>query len=85
MKVGVEISMYPLHKDFEREVLSFIQNLANLGLATQTNGISTQIFGEFDDVFLKLNMAMKEALSKENQIVFNIKVLNNPLPSNFKL
>lgn len=85
MKVGVEISMYPLHKDFEKDVLDFIQNLKKLGLKTQTNGMSTQVFGEIDEVFFNLNKAMKAAFSTENQIVFNLKVLNNPLQSDFSL
>jgi len=47
--------------------------------------MSTQVFGEIDEVFLNLNKAMKAAFSTENQIVFNLKVLNNPLPSDFSL
>jgi uncharacterized protein YqgV (UPF0045/DUF77 family) len=85
MKVGVEVSMYPLHKDFEKDILEFIKNLNSFGLKTQTNGMSTQVFGEFDEIFLQLNQAMKTAFSNGNQIVFNLKVLNNPLPSDFSL
>ena len=85
MKVGVEVSMYPLHKDFEKDILEFIKNLNSFGLKTQTNGMSTQVFREFDEIFLQLNQAMKTAFSNGNQIVFNLKVLNNPLPSDFSL
>lgn len=85
MKIGVEISMYPLTKDFEPLILKFIEDLKINGLRPQTNGMSTQVFGEIDEVFDKIKSAVKTSMVAGKQVVFNFKVLNNPLPEDFKL
>ena len=53
MKVSIEISMYPLHKDYETSILDFIIRLNSHDfLSVETNGMSTQVFGEWNKVAL---------------------------------
>lgn len=85
MKVVIEISLYALTSSYEQEVLNFIDYLKKLELHTKTNGVSTQIFGQFDEVMPKLTKAIEKQLKSKNQIVFNLKILNNPLPEDFNL
>ncbi|MDZ7614255.1 MAG: hypothetical protein U5K51_11560 [Flavobacteriaceae bacterium] len=47
MKVSVDISMYPLHADYEKPIKDFIRKLRSSPFAIEENGLSTQIFGIF--------------------------------------
>lgn len=86
MKVAIEISMYPIKADYEPAIIQFINDLkSNSELHVQTNAMSTQVFGEFDVAFTKVKDAIQKVFEAENKVVFNFKVLNNPLPADFKL
>ncbi|CAN5403947.1 hypothetical protein BH09BAC1_BH09BAC1_09210 [soil metagenome] len=51
MKATAEISLYPLSEDYKELIIDFILRLKKYeGLKVQVNGMSTQIFGEYDDV-----------------------------------
>lgn len=64
MKVTVEISLYPLHEQYSTSVKEFIATLHQYpGIVVETNGLSTQIFGDYDFV-------MKELLPVRIQQVF---------------
>ncbi|WNC70461.1 hypothetical protein RGQ13_09950 [Thalassotalea psychrophila] len=59
MQISIEISLYPLAEDkFKAEIWSFIRTLRHVdGLKVVTNGMSTQVFGEYD---LTVATVMKE-------------------------
>ncbi len=59
MKVSIEISLYPLAEEkFKTEIWAFIKRLRNVdGLNVVTNGMSTQVFGDYD---LATNHVMAE-------------------------
>ena len=50
MNVSIEISLYPLaEENFKKEIWGFIKKLRLVeGLKVVTNGMSTQVFGEYD-------------------------------------
>jgi uncharacterized protein YqgV (UPF0045/DUF77 family) len=49
MQVTAEISLYPLTENFEQVVINYILELKKIsGLKIEVNGLSTQIFGEYD-------------------------------------
>jgi len=50
MDVSIEISLYPLaEENFKKEIWGFIKKLRLVqGLKVVTNGMSTQVFGEYD-------------------------------------
>ncbi len=51
MKTSVEISYYPLQESYITPIKGFIDQLHNYpDLIVKTNGMSTQVFGKFDDV-----------------------------------
>lgn len=63
MIATAEISLYPLHENYEEVIIEYILKLRQYeGLRVETNGMSTQVFGEYD-----LLMA---ALTAENKAVF---------------
>ncbi|MEW6997040.1 hypothetical protein AADZ86_05005 [Colwelliaceae bacterium BS250] len=59
MQVSIEISLYPLaEQEFKADVWAFIRTLRDVdGLKVVTNGMSTQVFGEYD---LTVNAVMKQ-------------------------
>ena len=63
MIATAEISLYPLHENYEEVIIDYILKLRKYeGLRVETNGMSTQIFGEYD--------TLMAALTTENKAVF---------------
>ena len=54
MQVTVEISLYPLTEQYEQVVLDFIDNLKKHPIIVETNGLSTQVFGEYELIMFKI-------------------------------
>jgi uncharacterized protein YqgV (UPF0045/DUF77 family) len=50
MEISIEISLYPLaEENFKKDIWDFIKKLRLVdGLTVVTNGMSTQVFGEYD-------------------------------------
>lgn len=77
MKLSVEISMYPLKKDFEEPILHFIHRLRTYeDIELHSNAMSTQIFGTYDRVMEILQKEMKTALLEEETAVMVLKIVN---------
>jgi uncharacterized protein YqgV (UPF0045/DUF77 family) len=59
MKISIELSLYPLaEQHYKAEIWAFIKRLRAVeGLQVVTNGMSTQVFGEYD---LAVNKVMGE-------------------------
>ncbi len=71
MKVTVEISLYPLHNEYESSVLAFIEKLHQYPeIVVETNGLSTQIFGDYDFVMKELlPVRIQEVFENEKAVV----------------
>lgn len=81
MNVTVEMSLYPLTKDYEGPIISFIQQLKSKeALSVNTSSMSTYVKGEGRVVF----MAIAEAMEKVDDLGFTaslvMKVINRDLP-----
>ncbi len=77
MKASVEISMYPLNTDYGTAILKFIHRLREYpGLLVQSNTMSTQVFGEFDQLMAALSQEMKNAFEEDQTTVMVMKVVN---------
>jgi uncharacterized protein YqgV (UPF0045/DUF77 family) len=63
MEISIEISLYPLAEDkFKTEIWAFIKRLRVIeGLQVVTNGMSTQVFGDYD-------LAVKHVMSEIKQV-----------------
>lgn len=75
MNISVDISMYPLKGDFEPSIIDFIKKVRTLGLHVEENGLSTQVFGPFDQLMPLMTQEIKTALSKEDNCVFVLKIV----------
>jgi len=60
MKITLDLSLYPLSDEYRKEILEFIQQIKkHPNLTLETNGMSTQVFGEYDDIMGMLTAEMK--------------------------
>lgn len=79
MKTSIEISYYPLKEEFIPPIQSFIDRLNTYEeINVETNGMSTQVFGEYDDVMAIVTKEMKTAMELPYSI-FVMKVINADL------
>ena len=80
MIIAVDISLYPLDKNFIPPISNFISRLnEHSSLTVITNSMTTQIKGEYDLVMGILNQEIKETFKNQDKAVFAIKILNNPI------
>ena len=60
MECSVEISMYVLSAEYNPAIINFIKRLRNHPFITiETNGMSTQVFGDYKRVMKAINTEIK--------------------------
>jgi uncharacterized protein YqgV (UPF0045/DUF77 family) len=76
MNISVEVSYYPLHNEFIPPIKDFIERLnTNKLIAVKTNGMSTQVFGEYDEVMKSITSEIKASFELPHS-VFILKIVN---------
>ena len=79
MNISVEISYYPLHDEFIPPIKNFIERLnKNKKLIAKTNGMSTQVFGEYEEVMQTITHEIKASFELPHS-VFILKIINADL------
>jgi uncharacterized protein YqgV (UPF0045/DUF77 family) len=79
MKISVEISYYPLNDQYLDSIQNFIDNVKiNKNLVVRVNGMSTQVFGEYEEVLGTITKEMKASFELPHS-VFVMKVINSDL------
>ena len=74
MKASIEISLYPLKNNYKTVILEFIGKLnKNKKLKVETNGMSTQIFGDFEEIMKVLTSEILQVF-KKNKAIFILKI-----------
>lgn len=74
MKASIEISLYPLKNNYKEVILKFIKKLnKNKKLKVETNGMSTQIFGDYSEIMKVLTTEILE-IFKKNKAIFILKI-----------
>ena len=73
--------MYPLNDGYKEEVKAFLRRLNRQdNIEVITNGVSTQIFGEYDDVMKAYTDSLKSSMEGEVAIAVVSKIINSNLP-----
>ncbi|WP_298652390.1 thiamine-binding protein [uncultured Proteiniphilum sp.] len=76
MKTSVEISYYPINEDYKTPINKFIEALEEYeALTVNPNSMSTQVFGEYDDVVAAITKCIKDAFELPDSVFF-LKILN---------
>ena len=74
MLATIEISMYALSNDYAARVIAFIQRVKqNKNIRVEVNGLSTQLFGDYDTLKKKKKKEMQQDL-ENGQCVFLVKI-----------
>ncbi len=80
MTITLEISLYPLQKDYEALIISFIQNLKkHSSIEVVTNAMSTQLKGEYSEIMDILKTELEPICNQDGAISTVIKIVNKPL------
>ena len=78
MKISIELSLYPLALDnFKAEIWAFIKRLRQVdGLTVVTNGMSTQVFGDYDLAVTHVMAEIKHVHNTIGSAVFVCKFIS---------
>ena len=81
MQISIELSLYPLaEQQYKSEIWAFIKRLRQTeGLEVVTNGMSTQVFGEYDLAVSKVMSEIKHVHSTVGAAVFVCKFVSGHL------
>lgn len=75
MNATLDISLYPLKEGFRQIIIGYILRLKNdfPFIEIETNGMSTQVYGEYEVIMDLLNKSVKPVLEK-HQAMFVFKL-----------
>ena len=80
MKMTVDISLYPLADDYLPAIQAFIERIQqHPDVAVVRTDLSTQLFGEYEDVMGLLQDEIRISWEKYGQGIFVIKFLQGDL------
>ena len=78
MEISVDISMYPLQKDFEAPILTFISLLEKEErVEVVRNELSTQIHGDYKIIMALLEKEMFSVFTEIPDSIFVLKFVGN--------
>ena len=75
MDISVELTLTPLQNNLEEPIIRFIQKLRNSGLKVLENPLSTQVYGEYDQVMTVLHRELKETFNEIDHGLLHMKVV----------
>jgi len=78
MEISVDISMYPLQKEFEAPILAFISQLEKeSSVEVVRNELSTQVHGEYKTIMSLLEKEMFSVFTEIPDSIFVLKFVGN--------
>lgn len=75
MKISVELTLTPIQDNFEPAIIHFIKQLRDSGLIVMENPLSTQVYGDYDEVMKILNTEIKTAFEAIDRGLIYIKIV----------
>ena len=75
MKISVELTLTPLQDDFEPAIIHFIKKLRATDLKVLENPLSTQVYGDYDQVMTILQSEIKEAFELIENGLLHMKIV----------
>ena len=75
MNISVELTLTPLQDNYEELIKSFIKKIRTSGFTVLENPLSTQIYGDYDDIMKLLNREIKLALELMESGLMYIKIV----------
>ena len=75
MKISVELTLTPLKSSYVITIKQFIQNLRKTGFTIIENPLSTQLYGEYDQVMSSLLPLVKSTFEQEDAVMLHLKLV----------
>tara|TARA_R100000935_G_C2813042_1_gene155954 strand:- start:380 stop:640 length:261 start_codon:yes stop_codon:yes gene_type:complete len=77
MKISVELTLTPLQDNFEPAIINFIKQMRSSGLTVLENPLSTQVYGDYDEVMKILNKEIKTAFEAIDRGLIYMKIVKS--------
>lgn len=77
MDISVELTLTPIQDNFEPAIEDFIKKLRASGLTIKENPLSTQVYGEYDQVMKVLNTEIKTAFEAIDRGLMYVKIVKS--------
>ena len=77
MKISVELTLTPLQDNFEPPIIAFIKKLRESGLQVLENPLSTQVYGEYNEVMGLLQSEIKQSFEQLEHVVLTMKLVKS--------
>ncbi len=75
MKISVELTCTPLQNEYEQPIKEFIKKMRASGLTVLENPLSTQVYGDYDEVMNLLQTEIKSSLELLDAGIFLLKIV----------
>ncbi|MEJ1221202.1 thiamine-binding protein [Sediminicola sp. 1XM1-17] len=77
MNISVELTLSPLQDTYEGIIINFIKKLRASGLTILENPLSTQVYGDYDQVMQVLQVEIKEAFELMDKGLLYMKIVKS--------
>lgn len=77
MKISAELTLSPLQDTYEPIIIEFIKKLRASGLTILENPLSTQVYGDYDEVMAVLNTEIKIAFELMDKGLLYLKIVKS--------
>ena len=77
MDISVELTLTPLQDDFEPAIIHFIKTLRASNLKVLENPLSTQVYGDYDEVMDALKHSIKEVFELIENGLLHMKIVKS--------
>ena len=75
MKISVELTLAPLKDNYVPIIKSFIKKLRKLKVIINETPLSTQIYGEYDEVMNMIIPMIRKTFEDEDAVMLHIKMM----------
>jgi uncharacterized protein YqgV (UPF0045/DUF77 family) len=75
MKISVDLTLSPLQADYESHIIAFIKSLRASKFTVLENPLSTQIFGDYDELMPFLTREIKKSFQNMDISVLSMKIV----------
>ena len=77
MKLSAELTLTPLKQDYIPTIKTFIKSIRNSKFTVLENPLSTQIYGDYDELMPFLTNEIKSSFETQENVVLNLKMVKS--------
>ena len=77
MNISVELTLTPIQDDYEPAIINFIKKMRESGLTVKENPLSTQVYGDYDEVMKLLNKEIRNAFEAIDRGLMYVKIVKS--------